>query len=118
MPEQPKADLAERLESSKARISDKLAELGRRVDAIQERTHELKELATRPAVVFGVAAALGLWLGSRRPRTERLAISADHGMVRVARTHPGILRSAVREVVVVAAGMWTRKYIEKRLSGA
>jgi hypothetical protein len=109
--------IAERLEDSKARFADKLAELGRRVDMLQDKTHELQALAKRPIVVFGAAAALGLWLGARGGRRP-IAVATPEGTVRIERPQPGLVRSVVREVVLVAAGAWTRKYLNKRLSGA
>jgi hypothetical protein len=117
MQEQDKPSIAERLEDSKARFSDKLAELGRRVDALQDRTHELQALAKKPLVVFGAAVALGLWLGSRGGRSP-IAVATPDGTVRIERPQPGLLRAVVREVVLVSAGAWTRKYLNKRLSGA
>lgn len=106
-----KSDVAERLEDSKARFADKLSELGRRVDSLQDRTHALKAFASRPLVGFAAAAALGLWLGSRRPRAAR---SGTPSVV----SPPGILRAVFREILVVAAGSATRNYINKHLTGA
>jgi hypothetical protein len=117
MHEHDKPTIAERLEHSKERFSDKLAELGRRVGALQDKTDELKAFAKKPAVVFGVAAALGLWLGSRGGRAP-IAVQTSEGTVRIARPQPSIVGAVVREVLLVAAGAWTRKYLNKRLSGA
>lgn len=118
MPENEKSSVAERLEDSKARFSDKMAELGRRVDMLQDKTHALQAFAQKPLVVFGAAVALGLWLGSRDGRGPIAVATPDGGTLRIERPQPSLLRAVVREVVMVTAGAWTRKYINKRLSGA
>jgi hypothetical protein len=117
MQENEKSSVAERLEDSKARFSDKLAELGRRVDMLQDKTHELQALARKPLVVFGAAAALGLWIGSRGGRAP-IAVATREGTVRIERPQPSLLRAVFREAILVTAGAWTRKYINKHLSGA
>jgi hypothetical protein len=111
-----KAEVNERLEDTRARFSDKLAELGRRVDALQERTHELQELATKPAVIFGAAMALGIWLGTRGGK-KPFDVSTSEGTVRIQPHQRGIVGSLLREVLLVAAGAATRRYINRPPGG-
>ncbi len=60
-------DVEERVASSKARLSDKLSELGHRVDAARDAVQPA-QLIKRTWVRFGIAAFAGYILGSRLPR--------------------------------------------------
>jgi hypothetical protein len=110
--ESERFDVAERVAASKARLSDRLSELSRRVDAVREAAHPA-ELVKRPLVLFAAAGVLGLWLGSRPRRRALPEPAATAGPSVTIRQPPGVLRSVLREVLVAAAGAWTRKYIAR-----
>ena len=105
-------DVAERLAVSKARLSDKLHELSRRVDTVREKADKAQVLK-EPWVLVAAATALGFLIGLRR-RGPRLPSGTTfrHGAI----VGPGIARTVLREVLVAAAGSMTRRYIA-RLDG-
>jgi hypothetical protein len=100
MHETERFDVAERVAISKARLSEKLSELARRVDHARESVRP-EHLAKKPWVIAaaGIAGFL-VGLRLRRPRAE---------MVRG--RDPSIVRSVVREILIVAAGHATRRYL-------
>jgi len=118
MLEHEKSVVAARMEQTKARLSHKLEELGRRFDGLHDWTRQAREYATKPVVLFAISALVGLWLGSRRRGPPPLALTAGDTPVQIAAAQPTISRSVLREVLVVSAGFATRRYLNKRLSGA
>jgi hypothetical protein len=102
MEETQRFDVAERVAISKARLSEKLSELARRVESAKQKA-DPEKIARKPWVI-GLAGVAGFLIGMalRGPRTPRVAGPA---------APPGILRTLVREVLVAAAGSYTRKYL-------
>ena len=100
MHETERFDVAERVAISKARLQEKLSELARRVE--DARAHMKPEhIAKKPWVIAAVGAAgFLIGLGLRRPRVAR-----------VSARDPSIIRGVIREILIVAAGTATRRYL-------
>jgi hypothetical protein len=102
-------DVAERLAVSKARLSDKLHELSRRVDTVRE-TASKAQVLKQPWVLVAAATAIGFVIGLRRRRARLPAgTTFKHGAI----VAPGIGSTVLREILVAAAGSMTRRYIAR-----
>lgn len=93
-------DVDERVAESKARLNDKLHELGDRLDAAKEAVQP-SQLIRRPWVQFGIAAFAGYLLGSRGPRLG-----------------PAILAPLVKEAVLILGSTALQKVARQYLRGA
>jgi hypothetical protein len=99
-------NVADRVATSRARFSEKLSELSRRVDSVREAARPM-QVATQPWFLFAAAGAVGFWLGVRRPTSRAERRLSGH-------SSPGITRLLVREVLLAAAGAYTRKLVQQR----
>lgn len=103
-------EVADRVAASKARLAEKLSELGRRVDAMREAARPVKT-ATQPWVLFGASFAVGFLLGRRPPR-HVLPVVSGATLARAAR--PGILGALAREILLASAAAYARRFVEDR----
>jgi len=106
MYETERFDVAERAAVAKARLSEKLHALADRVDGLRESARPL-QVVKKPWFPFAVGFAIGLLAGARRPRVrvESRALTV---------TRPTITGAIVREILIAAAGTYTRRYIHQR----
>jgi hypothetical protein len=107
MYETERFDVAERAAVAKARLSEKLHALADRVDGLRESARPL-QVVKKPWFPFAVGFAIGLIAGARRPRPRVVESRA----LTVAR--PTITGAILREILIAAAGTYTRKYIHQR----
>jgi ElaB/YqjD/DUF883 family membrane-anchored ribosome-binding protein len=104
-------DIAERVALAKARLSEKLSELTRRVESFRDKASVER---ARSVVVehrwlaLGGAAALGFLIGVTRPRVRALPAPGA--------AQKSIPRAVLMEIFVAAAGYATRKYLADRRS--
>jgi hypothetical protein len=105
MEETQRFDVAERVAMSKARLSEKLSELARRVETVREKA-DPETIARKPWVFVGAGVAgFLIGLARRGPRTTRTP-----GEPRTA-SPPSLARTLIREILVAAAGTYTRRYL-------
>jgi hypothetical protein len=88
-------DLHERIADARARLHEKLAELSRRVQPSS---------VVRKPWVLAAAGIAGVLVGAMLRRTA----SSPRAL---ARREPSIVRAVIREILIVAAGTATRRYL-------
>jgi len=108
MYETERFDVAERVAVAKARLSEKLSTLAERVDGFREAARPM-HIASRPWFLISVGVAVGFWMGFRRPREHTPRVAR-------ATARPTLLGAVVREVLIVAAGTATRRYLHDKLA--
>jgi hypothetical protein len=102
MHETDRFDIAERVAVSKARLSEKLSELARRMETAREKVQRPAELARKPWVLAAAGVA-GFLVGLRLRRSHRASGAVGR--------HPSIARAVLREILITAAGTATRRYL-------
>jgi hypothetical protein len=101
-------DVAERVADSKARLSEKLSELSKRVDSVRDAARPA-QIVKRPWFPFVAAGIVGLLIGARRPRPRAPAGRSELPMARP----PSLGSALAREVLLSAAGAYTRRYFSR-----
>ncbi len=113
--ETEKFDVAERVAVSKARLSEKLSELGRRVDTFRDKAKVI-EYAKQPWFLFAAAGVVGFLSGLRIASRRHRRLALPPGAAPPARPQT-IPRAIIKEILVVAAGVATKRFLVGRDQG-